>query len=254
MSLKERIALAVVLNFISAILLVALTASTAATTFAEASDASPAHVQLPPPSLERKLELQRHKQQQPRPSNTSDVRRSFYDALPGATGNNLVEPIQAADYGGVANLEWVDNARLQHAITTEANVAGALPGIVERYDGSYASIRLLNLLRFLYVVKDIHFWCIRSGAESGGTCTDGVWRTTESWEVDPGSAGHQAVASAVNAIRNNSYFGDAGDEHGDTIIEAIRTAHEDYPSFRPVWLRVVAELDYNDPTTANVTH
>ena len=352
------------LNFISPITLVALTASFAATAFAEASDASPAHVQLPSPNLERKLELQRHKQHQPRPSIASDNCRSFYDALPGATGNNLVELIQAADYGCVANLEWVDNARLQHAIATEANVvdvAGAFPEIVEQYDGSYASVRLLNLLRFLYVAEDIHFWCIQSGATSGGSCRDAVWRTTESWDVDPGSAVHQAVAGAVDAIRNNSHFGEAGDEHGDTIIEVfrvigkydqsadhlevalwwlnrwddryrsdkfsqvmhavfdllnsghrnkkrfgpafgenrslldallgralqrdllgtdwqfiatrsaieigrfsiypetsnyqqipeavrdIRTAHEDDPVFRPVWLRMVAELDYNDP-------
>ena len=196
---------------------------------ASASEAKPAHVELPPPNLERKLELQRRKQQQPRSSITSNICQSFYDALPAATGDNLVDLIQSADYGCVVGLDRVDDARLQHAIATETNVvdvAGALPQIVNEYDGSYASVRLLNLVRFLYAVEDIHFWCIQNGPVSGGSCRDTVWRTTASWDIDPGSAVHKAVAGAIDAIRNNSHFGDAGDDHADTVIEVIRVIRQ----------------------------
>ena len=194
---------------------------------AAAPDHGSASVQLPPPSLERNL--QREAATNRRLTTTAAAScASFYQALPDATGYDLVALVRSADLGCISELEWVDNAQLQHAVAREANVLGiayALPDIVGAYDGS-ARARLMNLMRFLLVVEDIHYWCIRNGPSSGGTCTDDVWRSSRRWDTAPGSAVHRAVADGVKAIHMNPHFGDRNDEHGDTLIELTRLIRE----------------------------
>ena len=99
------------------------------------------------------------------------------------------------------------------------DVARALRDIVDTYVGTYASGRLINVLRFLWALEDIHYWCIQGGATSGGTCTDDVWQSAQAWSLEPGSAVHRAVVDAVEAIRRNPHFGDSSEQHGDTLIE-----------------------------------
>ena len=153
---------------------------------------------------------------------------SFYQALPGTTGDDLVALLRSADLRCISDLEWVDDARLQHAITREANilsVAYALPDLVGAYDG-FANAPLINLMRFLQVVEDIHYWCIQNGRPRSGTCEDDVWLSSRPWETAWGSAVHLAVFQVVKAFRATPHFGHQSDEHAVTLFELTRLIRE----------------------------
>ena len=195
--------------------------------FAAAPNHGSTSVHLPPPNLERDLQRKAATHRQ-LPATSATGCDSFYAALPDASGDDLVALVRSADLGCISHLEWVDSAPLQHAVATEANaldVAYALLDIADGYDGS-ASARLVNLMRFLRVVEDIHHWCIRQGPSSGGSCRDDVWQSSRRWITAPGSAVHQAVLDAVGAIRMNPHFGAGNDEHADTLIELTRMIRE----------------------------
>ena len=128
----------------------------------------------------------------------------LYDALPNSSGDDLVTLLQSADYSCIRTLDRHDSAALQFAIATEPNVlnlAGAIPDVVENYDGSHASAGLRNLMGFLIEVEDIRFWCVQGS--SSGTCADEIWREAQPWSIAPGSDVHAAVTGAINAISLN---------------------------------------------------
>ena len=192
-----------------------------------ASDRTNGGVQLPPPNLERDLQRKAATSGQLTAGEAANC-VSFYQALPGATGDELVNLVRSADFGCIRQLESVDDAQLQYAVAREANVldvAHAFPDIVSGYDGT-GKARLRNLMRFLIAVEDIHIWCIQRGSASGGTCRDNVWESSEPWDIAPGSAVHRAVVDAVEAFRVNRHFGDRYDTHGDTLIELTRLIRE----------------------------
>ncbi len=146
---------------------------------------------------------------------------SLYRTLPESAGQDLVDLLLAANYVCIADLEWVDNVQLQHAIANEINVldvAYALSEVAQSYDG-FAISDLENLMRFLRVIEDIHFWCIRQGPSSGGNCTDEMWVASQPWDTSPGSTVHRAIFDAVQTIRVNPHFANSNDTHADMLFE-----------------------------------
>ncbi|MXY57634.1 MAG: hypothetical protein F4029_06180 [Gammaproteobacteria bacterium] len=222
-------------------------------------DHTSANVQLPPPNLEREAQRKAAANGQPATAKAANC-ASLHQALPAATGDDLVALLQSADFGCISVLERVDDAQLQYAIAKEArvlDVAHAFPAIVDGYDGT-GKARLRNLMRFLIVVEDIHLWCIQRGPASGGTCRDEVWQSSERWDTAPGSAVHQAVADAVEAVRLSPHFGDPHDEHGSNLIELTRLIRDygqsaDHLEIVVWWLTHWGEL-YRSETFEDVMH
>ena len=151
--------------------------------------------------------------------------QAFYDALSRVTGASLIEQVLEADLECVRHLEWTTDRAAQRAASTERNqkdVADALVPLIREYDG-VSTGGVARLFTFLYVMQDIHYWCIEKRECDG----DGdVWGDAKPWSVAAGSSVHGAVYRAIDLFAEHPHFGAATVGHSTVMLAFVRVVKQ----------------------------
>lgn len=150
---------------------------------------------------------------------SGDPCASFLAALPGTTGDALVDLVRSADIYCVSGLEWTSDRAAQIATVREESVVAVGNGIarvMRDYDGTRRQ-GIKTLFNFLRMARDIHYWCLERR-----TCGD-EFAAVERYSMDRGSRAYVAVRAGIDAFVDHELLLDRGEEHADNLWEVGET-------------------------------